>query len=83
MNNRIDERKKSNMEKEIEDEVKNRAMQEKKNPPRTEVKKNPSKMKWIIGWTKEKKSSMEKEKDNPEVKKRIWGEKKTPMKRSE
>ena len=33
------------MEKEIEDEVKNRAVQEKKNPPRTEVKKNPSKMK--------------------------------------
>ena len=79
----MDERKKSNMEKEIEDEVKNRAVQEKKNPPRTEVKKNPSKMKWIIGWTKEKKSSMEKEKDNPEAKKRIWGEKKTPMKRSE
>jgi len=32
---------------------------------------------------KRKKSSMEKEKDNPEVKKRIWGKKKTSMKPSE
>ena len=94
VNNRMDERKKSNMEKEKKDEVKNWA---------ADAKKNPLVLKWIIGSTKEKvqywkrkrrrseelsggrkkKSSMEKEKDNPEVKKRIWGGKKNPMKRSE
>ena len=79
MNNRMDQRKKSIIE--IEKKTKWRI--------ETKLKKSPNKTKWIIGWTKEKSPVSKKkkpvdkkdpvwkeEKDNPEVKKRIWGERK-------